>query len=277
MKAKVLRAILLLFLLCSIGEYFEFLLIKTDQTFLAENVLCKLFILVLIFLVLRHRQESPQRIGFRKEGVFKGAILGLSLGISSFAISYAVEYIVLHSMGKTPSLKFFVSNFALQNQNITGVSLTAIGICIAGNVLNVLAEEGLFRGLFLHLGKTAFRQRRNNLLQALLFGVWHIVMVVAWVMDGSMSVPAAIAMAAGYVLLAGVLGYEWGLCVQLTGTLWAGIFEHFLNNFLTNSLHMVTASGIDELQILRIVLSNILSLTFVLLLIKQNKEKAAEQ
>lgn len=276
-KTKVMRSILLLFLLCSIVEYFEFLLIRTDQTFLAENVLCKLFILLLIFLVLRRRQESLQSIGFRKDGFFKGALLGLSLGISSFAISYAVEYIVLRSMGQTPSLKFFISNFALQNQNITGVSLTAIGICIVGNVLNVLAEEGLFRGLFLHLGKTAFAQRSNNLLQALLFGVWHIVMVVGWVIDGSMNVPAAIAMAVGYVLLAGILGYEWGLCVQLTGTLWAGIFEHFFNNFLTNSLHMVTASGIDELQILRIVLSNILSLTFVLLLTKRDKAKVAAQ
>lgn len=38
---------------------------------------------------------------------------------------------------------------------------------------------------------------------------------------------------------------------------------------------MVTASGIDELQILRIVLSNILSLTFVLLLTKRGKAKVA--
>ena len=38
---------------------------------------------------------------------------------------------------------------------------------------------------------------------------------------------------------------------------------------------MVTASGIDELQILRIVLSNILSLTFVLLLTKRDKAKVA--
>ena len=52
-KTKVMRSILLLFLLCSIVEYFEFLLIRTDQTFLAENVLCKLFILLLIFLVLQ--------------------------------------------------------------------------------------------------------------------------------------------------------------------------------------------------------------------------------
>ena len=78
-------------------------------------------------------------------------------------------------------------------------------------------------------------------------------------------------MAVGYVLLAGVLAYEWGLCISLTGTIWAGVFEHFFNNFITNSLHMVTDTGIDEMQILRIVLSNVLSLAFVLMLSKHAK------
>lgn len=273
MKKKVMRFIILLFLLCSVVEYVEFLVIKTDQTILAENVLCKLFIIALILVVLWRRRESPRSIGFKRTGILGGAALGLALGVSSFAISYGVEYIVLCGMGQMPSLQFFISNFALQNQNVTGLSLMAVVICVAGNILNVLAEEGLFRGLFRHLGETAFTQRQSNLLQALLFGVWHIVMVVGWVIDGSMGVPAAAVMAVGYVLLAGILGYEWGLCAALTGTLWAGVFEHFFNNFLTNSLHMVTATGIDELQILRIVLSNILSLTFVLLITKCKKAR----
>lgn len=274
MKKKVIKSIILIFLLCSIVEYVEFLVIKTDQTILGENVLCKVFIIAVIIIALWRLGESPRSIGFKSQGILKGAALGLALGVSSFAISYGVEYIVLLSMGKAPSLEFFITNFALENQNITGLSFMAVAICILGNILNVLAEEGLFRGLFLRLGKTAFSQRQSNLIQALLFGVWHIVMVVGWVIDGSMGIPAAIVMAIGYVLLAGILGYEWGLCAALTGTLWAGIFEHFFNNFLTNSLHMVTETGIDELQILRIVLSNILSLTFVLILVKHKKRRA---
>lgn len=275
MKRKISSYVILIFLLCSIVEYVEFIIIKTDQTILGENVLCKLFMIALILVVLWHRRESPQSIGFKRKGILKGAAFGLALGVSSFAISYTVEYMVLLGMGKTPSIQFFISNFALQNQNITGVSLMAVGICIIGNVLNVLAEEGLFRGLFLHLGNTVIPERQSNFLQALLFGVWHIVMVVGWVIDGSMDASSAVVMAIGYVLLAGILGYEWGLCVALTGTLWAGIFEHFFNNFLTNSLHMVTETGIDEMQILRIVLSNILSLTFVLILAQSKKTKRA--
>lgn len=273
-KRMVLLSILTLFILCSIPEYIEFLIIKTDQTFLAENVLCKLFIIAVVLAVLRARRESIKSIGFKSYGFLRSGALGLSLGILSFTISYAVEFIVLRSMGKAPSLQFFISNFALQNQNVTGVSIAAIAICVAGNAINVLAEEGLFRGLFLHLGQTTFTQCKSNLFQAFLFGVWHVVMVVGWVIDGSMNIPTAVAMAIGYVLLAGILGYEWGMCVALTGTLWAGIFEHFFNNLLTNTVHVVTSTGVDELQILRIVLSNILSLAFVILLTKRKNSRA---
>ena len=238
---------------------------------LAENVICKLFAMALIVVVLWTRREKISCLGFVKKGIARSAALGLSLGVSTFAISYGVEYVVLTLMGSQPKIQFYISNFALSNQNVTGTSPAVIVICILGNVLNVLAEEGLFRGLFLHLGKEEFSVKKSNAIQAALFGVWHIVMVVVWVMEGSMDVPSAVLMAAGYVLLAGILGYEWGLCVALTGTIWAGVFEHFFNNFITKSLHMATASGVDEMQILRIVLSNVLSLTFVILIARKRK------
>lgn len=47
-KKKIIGGILCLFFLCSVVEYVEFILIRTDQTILAENVLCKLFAIVLI-------------------------------------------------------------------------------------------------------------------------------------------------------------------------------------------------------------------------------------
>lgn len=203
--------------------------------------------------------------------------MGLSLGISSFAISYGMEYFLLTAMGRQPALHFYISNFALTGQNITGLSFAAVLLCIAGNILNVLAEEGLFRGLFLQMARTVYPERISNLMQALLFGIWHIVMVVVWVLDKSISIPEAVVMAAGYILLAGILGYEWGMCAALTGTIWAGMFEHFFNNFITNSLHVVTQTGADELQILRIVVSNVLSLLFVMVLAKKRKKKSASQ
>lgn len=40
-----------LFLICSVEEYVEFPYIRTDQTILAENILCKLFAIVSNFAI----------------------------------------------------------------------------------------------------------------------------------------------------------------------------------------------------------------------------------
>ena len=87
-----------------------------------------------------------------------------------------------------------------------------------------------------------------------------------------MNIPTAIVMTIGYIVLAGILALEWGTCVFMTGVLWVGVFEHFFNNFIGNTLHVITETGTDELQIARIVLSNILSLTVVLLLNSRKKK-----
>ncbi len=272
-------AIGFVFLLCSAAAYVEFLFIKTDRTILGENVLCKLICILAVGVVLRRRGLGWRDLGFRVQGLAKGAIYGFSLGAVTFAIAYLCEFMLLRGMGKQPRLAFFISNFALSGQNVTGTAVSALLICIAGNILNVWAEEGLFRGLFLHLGAEVWPQKRANLTQSLLFGLWHVVLVAVWVADGEIGLSAAAVAALGYVVLAGILAYEWGLCAALTGTLWVGVFEHLFNNFIGNALHMVTETGTDELQIFRVVLSNVLSLAFVLTaaaIQKRNAKKTAE-
>ncbi|MBQ1593865.1 MAG: hypothetical protein II077_17645 [Treponema sp.] len=56
----------------------------------------------------------------------------------------------------------------------------------------------------------------------------------------------------------------------MSGVLWVGLSEHIFNNFIGNFLHVVSTSGTDEYQIVRIVISNFLSLGIVLLI---NKKK----
>lgn len=264
--------ILFVFILCSAAKDFEFLVLKTDETFLAENIFCKLFALLVIYLCLEERKLTWKSIGLRRSGIMKGLILGFSLGLITFAVSYLAECVLLLILGKTPHLGFFVTSFSLSEQTVTGLSVSAVLICIAGNIVNVLAEEGLFRGLFYKLARRTFSVTHANLFQALLFGIWHLITVIVWYKQGSLTIPSALLMGAGYILLAGILGFEWGLCVTLTGTLWTGIFEHFFNNFIGNFLHVVTATGTDELQIFRIVLSNALSLLLVILMTKHKKQ-----
>lgn len=268
---KPLLLILGIYLICELVKDFEFLVLKTDQTFLAENIICKLFAIGMIFFCLHKLRISWSSIGFKRSGMIQSGILGLSLGIVTFSISYFVEYLILKNMGLHPQFAFYIANFTISNQNVIGLSMSALIICILGNIVNVWAEEGLFRGVLFQIGKMSYTQKTANLIQSLLFGLWHVITVVIWVLDGSIDIPTAFIMSIGYIALAGILGYEWGLCMALTGTIWAGVFEHFFNNFISNTLHVITETGVDELQIIRIVISNVLSLLGAILLTKARK------
>ncbi len=272
-KKKALFWVMVIYILCNIVRYIEFLFIKTDKTFLSENIICKLFTIAVIFFVLYKLGWKWQTLGFVKNHFLKNALFGLALGISTFTISYFIENIILLCMGKHPHINFFITNFAISNQNISSAAFATVLVCVIGNIVNVWAEEGLFRGLLFKIMKETYTEKQSNFFQALLFGLWHIVTVIVWLTEGSINILPAILLSVGYVILSGILAYEWGMCIGLAGTIWVGAFEHFFNNFVTNSLHTVTETGIDEMQIIRIVLSNILSLIFVLLISKKKSNR----
>ncbi|MDE7418526.1 MAG: CPBP family intramembrane metalloprotease [Lachnospiraceae bacterium] len=94
-------------------------------------------------------------------------------------------------MEKTPHIRFF----ALTNQNVGGTSFKVVAICVIGNTVNVWAEEGVFRGLFFQMAKTSFTEKQSNFIQFLLFGLWHIITVIVWLLEGSINIPAACFMA----------------------------------------------------------------------------------
>lgn len=263
-KRSTHRVVSMTFILLMVIRVIEIIFVKTDQTWVGENILHKICCILLIWIVLDTLGLRWSDLGFSKKGALTGLKYGLFLGISTFFLSYIAEFAILLAMGKHPSLQFYITNFSLTQTHANGSSLFAVAVCIIGNIVNVWAEEGLFRGLFRKISMQHDSQKTANLVQALLFGIWHITNVINPVLDGSMNLAAAAFMGAGYILLSGILAYEWGMCAALTGTLWAGASEHLFNNFISNSLHTVTETGADEWMIIRITLSNILSLLFVL-------------
>lgn len=269
-KRRTIHVISLIFTLLMIIRTMEIIFVKTDQTWICENILHKICCILLIWITLDMLKSNWSDLGFSKEGLFTGLKYGLTLGICTFFLSYVAEFILLFVLGKHPSLRFYITNFSLTQTHTNGSSLLAVTVCIIGNMVNVCAEEGLFRGLFYKIGMQCYSQKTANIIQALLFGIWHITNVINPVLEGSMNVAAAVFMGIGYILLSGILAYEWGVCAALTGTLWTGASEHLFNNFISNALHMVTETGADELMIIRITLSNILSLLFVLVISRKN-------
>lgn len=270
-KRKAINVIGFMFILLMIIRVMEIFFIKTDQTWIGENILHKICCILLILIALDMLRLRPSDLGFSKKGLFAGLKYGFALGISTFFISYAAEFIAQFVMGKHPTLQFYITNFSLAKAHRSGSSFLTVIVCIVGNILNVCAEEGLFRGLFYKISMQCCSPKTANAIQAMLFGIWHITNAVNPVLDGSISIAAGVFMGIGYVLLSGILAYEWGICALLTGTLWTGLSEHFFNNFISNSLHIVTGTEADEMMTIRITLSNILSLLFVMIISRKRK------
>ena len=115
-------------------------------------------------------------------------------------------------------------------------------------------EEGVFRGLFMKTLSETKPFMQANFMAAFLFGIWHIVMPIRSCINGEMSFAATLLLGIGYIILAGIMGIEWGLLYRITGNLWAGLGDHLFNNTVaTNMLHVVSLKGADELQIVRIM------------------------
>lgn len=255
------------FTLCLFVRLIEYFLIETDKTAIGENFIHKVFGIILLAAVLKITGLGWSDIGFKRSGAAGGILKGLLLGSVCFAAAYGLELAVLALKGTPAHLELYVSGFSLTGSQGGSTGLAPLALCLLFNIVNVWMEEGVFRGLFIKtlLGTGGFI--RANLIAAALFGVWHIVMPVRSCVYGEMTAPEAVLMSAGYILLAGIMGIKWGLLYHMTGSLWAGLGDHLLNNTVaTNMLHVVSQSGADELQIIRIFAAQLLSFVIVLAL-----------
>ena len=63
----------------------------------------------------------------------------------------------------------------------------------------------------------------------------------------------------------------------MTGNLWVGLGDHLFNNTVaTNMLHVVSSTGADKLQIVRIMAAQLVSFTFVLVIYIYRSRKEGE-
>ena len=133
-------------------------------------------------------------------------------------------------------------------------------------------EEGTFRGLFFKLTEKNYSIRFALVFQALLFGIWHIVTPLHNLIDGDINFLTFVALGIGYIILAGLMGIKWGMLYQMTGSLYAGMADHFFNNCIaTNLLHVTTETGIDEMMIIRVIIAQLLSFVIVTIVFSRQK------
>ena len=265
-KKHPVRFILLFYLVCFVFRAIEYIFIRTDESVIGEAFIHKLIGIVLLAVALRALHYKWSDIGFRKEQAARGICLGLLFGGIVYAIAYGSEIISQVSAGNSPSLQFFATSYSAQGNQVMQAGGLFVFICIVGNIINVIMEEGVFRGLFVKLAEEKYSFMKACLLSSLLFGVWHIAQPVRNVLDGVQSPMGALMLGMMLVGTSMLGGIQYVLMYKMTGALWAGMAAHFVNNAIVNLLHVVTASGIDEMQVVRITIAQALSFIVVLIL-----------
>ena len=266
-KCKPTNLCMIIFMLCLSVRFVEYFLIETDKTAIGENVFHKVVGIIILAVILKGSNFTWSDIGFQRNS-FAGSILkGLLLGSVCFAISYGLELAIFILQGNPAHLEIYISSFSLTGSQIKNTDFVFFLLCVLFNIVNVWMEEGVFRGLFLKMLSETKPFMQANFIAAFLFGIWHIVMPIRSYVNGEMPFAAMVLMGIGYIILAGIMGIKWGLLYRITGNIWVGLGDHLFNNTVAaNMLHVVSSTGTDELQIVRIMAAQIISFVFVLII-----------
>lgn len=278
MKTSILKkpmcSSLLVFLILFVVHAFEAIFLRLDETILGENFINKVFGIIILFCLLNRLKWKWFDVGFSSKGFGKSTCIGFVLAICTFIVAYIIEILILKGQGHTVSLGIFTMGFSLIGESAIHTGVTYILLCVFFNIINVIMEEGVFRGLFTRIVRTNYSMKTAILFQAFLFGIWHVITPLHNLIDGNLNLAGFLGLSIGYIILAGIMGIKWGLLYKMTGSLYAGMADHFFNNCIaTNLLHITTESGTDEMMIIRVLIAQMLSSALVFIIFCRWKKR----
>lgn len=274
-QKQPLLTVLFLYFICYLFRVVEYFLIQTDRTFWGEAFIHKVMGILVLCIAVRFLSLQWREIGFAKDDILKYTLLGLIFGVSMFAIAYGAEILISISSGSFQGLQVYISSYSMDGNVGNQTGFLFFVICIMGNVINVLMEEGIFRGLFQKLLEQKYKFILSAVLSAVLFGLWHIVAPIRQFSEGG-SLGGMIANMAMLVITTFLGGIKFALLTKMTGSLYMAMSDHFVNNTIVNMLHVVSSSGADELMVVRMGIAQTLSFVIVLIVyLKKRHSKVA--
>ena len=275
-KKEPIKFIWMFYFVCFAFRAVEYLIIRTDQGIIGEAFIHKLIGIGLLAAAIHYCGYRWRDVGFRAGDALKGICYGLMFGFAVFIVAFGAEMIIHFSAGNLPTLQFYLTSYTVEGNRVIEGTAVFILICVLGNIINVIMEEGVFRGLFIRLAEQKYNFIKACLFASLLFGFWHIAAPVRNVIDGAQSPMGAFMMGLMLVGTSTLAGIQYVMMFKMTGSLWVGAAFHFVNNASTNLLHIVTVSGADELQTIRLTISGTLSFIIVLILFLLHRKKQSQ-
>lgn len=269
-----LLPVLAVYVICFFFRFIEYFFLQTDRSFVGEAFIHKLTGIAVLCVTVRVLSMRGREIGFIKRGVLKRFLQGLSLGLAVFAVAYGVEYALVAAQSSKPVLQLYISSYAVDENIGKQTGLLFFAICILGNIINVVMEEGVFRGLFQKLLEQKYKFITSAVIASVLFGVWHIIAPIRqFTESGSMG--GMLANITMLVTTSALVGFQFSLMSKMTGSLYMAMGAHFVNNTIVNMLHVVSDVGVDNLMFVRITIAQTLSFVVVLLVyIRKNSIRA---
>lgn len=273
-RDRVLSATIFIYVLCFLFRFLEYFLLRTDETFWGEAFIHKMIGIVILFIAVKYYNFKFAEIGFTQNKILHRLLEGLAFGFIVFVPAYLVEVIIAIMQGEFENLELYVSAYSVNGTigNQTGVIFFVI--CIVGNIINVIMEEGIFRGLFQKILEKKYSFAVTSIITACLFGLWHIMAPARSYYDGMMSYKGFVANAILLVVTSSLVGFKFALMTKLTRSLYMAMGHHFINNAIVNILHVVSSSGIDKYMVVRISIAQTVSfvIIFIWYIIARYKE-----
>lgn len=262
---KIWSIVLGTYLLCYVFRILEYFILRTDQTWVGEAIVHKAMGIVILFGVSTWGKLTVTQMGFVKEKVFSNLIKGLVFGCSIFVLAYGIEIMIAVAQGSFHSLQLYVSTYAISQNTGYRTELFFFLICIIGNIVNVVMEEGIFRGLFTKVLEQRYSFVVSAIVASVFFGVWHMIGPIRNYVDEVMSMNSMIANIIMLVVTSSLVGFKFAMLTKMTGSLYMAMGDHFVNNTIVNLLHVVSNSGADEMMVVRVAIAQ--SVSFVLVLV----------
>ena len=271
-----MAGVIIISILCFVFRLIEYFVLHTDRTIIGEAIFHKLIGIVIMIIAARGFGYTLKSIGFKGGKSLWNILKGLAFGIGAFVIAYTTEVLITMANSSFKTLDLYVSAYAVDKNLGNRTELIFFLICILGNIINVVMEEGMFRGLFMRMLEEKRTFMNAAVISSLLFGFWHIVGPVRNYVEGESSLTGLIVNSLILVASSALVGLKFTMLKSLTGSLYFAMGDHFVNNTIVNLLHVVSDTGADEMMMVRVTIAQTISFIAVLVwyIVKRRSDAA---